>query len=189
MVPLVSWSRPHESRHFWNPIPFTWIGFPSTRTPVNPFSEIASFWKRSVCEPLWTRIHKWNGMVSKCGFSLAGQNRAIVYQITGGILLGILGGGCAARLSKSWHLFQTKKCHFPHPFSDLNSNLYPFSHLGKAEIMPSLLRLERQPWKRFLDSISNSHLTRVLSHLFGIWNDKYVHALPYSPRKPYPIPD
>ena len=77
---------------------------PVTPGPVNPFSEIASSWQRSlesfffiwrVCE------HEWNGMISKCGFSLPEQNRAVVYQITGGNLQGILGGGCAARFSKS----------------------------------------------------------------------------------------
>ena len=32
--------------------------------------------------------------------------------------------GCAARFSKSWPLFQTKKCNFPHPFSDQTSKIH-----------------------------------------------------------------
>ena len=38
----------------------------------------------------------------------------------GGVLLGILQGSCCLVL-QILTLFQTKKCHFPHPFSDLTS--------------------------------------------------------------------
>ena len=74
-------------------------------------------------------------------------------------------------------LFQTKKCHFPNPFSDL----------AFAKIMLSLLRFQRKQ-KKLFKSISNSHIS--LSFLL-IWNknDKYVYTVPQFPRKPYPISD
>ena len=37
-----------------------------------------------------------------------------------GVLQGILGGGCLPDL-QTLTLFQTKKCHYSHPFSDLAS--------------------------------------------------------------------
>ena len=53
-------------------------------------------------------------------------------------------------------LFQTKKCQFPHPFSDLEEvTKRNIRCLHKTEIMSPLLRLERQQ-KDFLKSISNS---------------------------------
>ena len=56
-------------------------------------------------------------------------------------------------------LFQTKKYHFPHPFSDLEVvTKRNITCLHKTEIMSSLERLKRQQ-KYFLKSISNSHIT------------------------------
>ena len=53
-------------------------------------------------------------------------------------------------------LFQTKKCQFPHPFSDLEEvTKRNITCLHKTEIMSPVLRLERQQ-KDFLKSISNS---------------------------------
>ena len=54
--------------------------------------------------------------------------------------------------------------------------------------MSSLLRLEQQQKKTSKKCIPNSHIS--LSFLL-IWkgNDKYVHTLPWLPRKPYPISD
>ena len=42
----------------------------------------------------------------------------------GGVTPGISWWWCAARFSKSWTSFRPKKCHFPHPFSDLASKLH-----------------------------------------------------------------
>ena len=42
----------------------------------------------------------------------------------GGVLLEILGGGGACRFSKGLTRFQTKKCTFPHPFSDQTSKIH-----------------------------------------------------------------
>ena len=59
-------------------------------------------------------------------------------------------------------LFQTKKCHFPHPFSDLEMvTKRNITCLHKTEIMSSLLRLKPQQ-KDFLKSISNSYYTFFL---------------------------
>ena len=41
-------------------------------------------------------------------------------------------------------LFQTKKCHFSHPFSDLVSKTHTYSQTWPSRIMSSLLRLEQQ---------------------------------------------
>ena len=56
--------------------------------------------------------------------------------------------GCAAQIRT---LFQTQKCHFPHPFSDLASNI-----IGSLSDL-KLLRIEHQQ-KDALKSISNSHI-------------------------------
>ena len=46
----------------------------------------------------------------------------------------------------------------------------------------------RAQTKNFFKCISNSPIS--ISFLFmWNWNDKYVHRLPWFPRKPYPIPD
>ena len=63
-------------------------------------------------------------------------------------------------------LFQTKKYHFPHPFSDpevvTKRNI---TCLHKTEIMSSLLRLNRS--KRFLE-IHFEFILHFLSYSFGI---------------------
>ena len=67
-------------------------------------------------------------------------------------------------------LFDTKKWHFPHPFSDL----------AYAEIMLTLLKLEHQQ-KDFSKSFSNCHSPITLSFLFIYnWNDKYFHTFIHS---------
>ena len=54
------------------------------------------------------------------------------------------------------------KCHFPHPFSDLEVvTKRNITCLHKTEIMWSLERLKQQQ-KYFLKSISNSHITLSL---------------------------
>ena len=56
-------------------------------------------------------------------------------------------------------LFQTKKCHFPHPFSDLEVvTKLNITCLHKTKIMPSLLRLKSQQ-RDLLKSISNLRIT------------------------------
>ena len=72
---------------------------------------------------------------------------------TGGVLLGIFGGGVPPG-SPNWRtLFQTKRCHFPHPFSDLASKIHTRFQtwrwlqkatymFAKTEITLSWLRLE-----------------------------------------------
>ena len=67
-------------------------------------------------------------------------------------------------------LFQTKRCQFPHPFSNLEEvTKRNITCLHKTEIMSPLLRLERQQ-KDFLKSISNSHIrvSFFLSYSLGI---------------------
>ena len=62
-------------------------------------------------------------------------------------------------------LFQTKKCHFPNPFSDQASKLHTLFQT-RAEIMSSLLRLEREQ-----KNSSNPFRIRVflfLPYSFGI---------------------
>ena len=83
-------------------------------------------------------------------------------------------------------LFQTKKCHFPNPFSDQASKLHTRFQTW-AEIMSSLLRLERKQ-KKFFKSISNSHISLSFLLVWN-WSDKYVHTVPSFPRKLYPISD
>ena len=64
-------------------------------------------------------------------------------------------------------LFQTKKCHFSHPF------LRP----GLLEIMSSLFRLELNSNKKhFLKSISTFHRS-LLFLLIWNWDNKFAHTL------------
>ena len=82
-------------------------------------------------------------------------------------------------------LFQTKKCHFPNPFSDQASKLHTRFQTW-AEIMSSLLRLERKQ-----KNSSNPFRIRIflfLSYSFGIEaRNTFIRSL--SPRKLYPISD
>ena len=78
-------------------------------------------------------------------------------------------------------LFQTKKCHFSHPFSDLASKTHTHSQTWPLRIMSSLLRLEQQQnW--------NLHIS-LSSHLK--LKQKIRSYTPLVPLKPYmyPIPD
>ena len=76
----------------------------------------------------------------------------LVYHTTpgGGCFWEILVGVCCPVLQIQT-LFQTQKCHFPHSFSDLASNI-----IGSHSDL-KLLRLEHQQ-KDVLKSISNSHI-------------------------------
>ena len=83
-------------------------------------------------------------------------------------------------------LFQTNlKCHFPHPFSDLeeitNRNMFT-----KTEIISSLLRLERGQ-KDFLKFILNSHTScGVISYSFGTIRQICSYAT-VAPSKTIPV--
>ena len=85
-------------------------------------------------------------------------------------------------------LFQTKKCNFPHPFSDQTSKIHTRFQtwpLGRNYVIITSIRAQT---KKLFKSISNSHISLSFSLIWN-WNDKYVHTLPYFRRKPYPIPD
>ena len=84
----------------------------------------------------------------------------------GGGLLGILGGVCHP-VPQILILFKTKKCHFPHPFSNL---------AFRQKIMTSLLRLESKP-----KNSSNPFRIRIFFSFFLIWkrNDKFIRS--YTP--------
>ena len=80
---------------------------------------------------------------------------AILLSPGGGGGRSILVGMCRPVL-QILTVFQTKKCQFPHPFSDLEeATKRNITCLHKTEIMSPVLRLERQQ-KDFLKSISNS---------------------------------
>ena len=98
------------------------------------------------------------------------------------------GGGVSCRLVlRILTLFQTKKCHFSHPFSDLASKIHTcFQTWGwsqnttyvftSTEIMSSLLRLERQQKYFFL---SYSFIIKT--------TNTFIHYRNFL-GKPYPIP-
>ena len=85
--------------------------------------------------------------------------------------MGILGGGVQL-VFQILTLFQTKKCHFPHPFSDLAFR-WKLCHTvityirAQAKISSNAFRI---------------HLFLVLSYSFGIETIN-------TSTKPYPIPD
>ena len=70
--------------------------------------------------------------------------------------------------------FQTKICHFLHPFSELASKIHTRFQTSILEIIVSLLRLKDQQ-RYFLKAILNSFIFS-----FGIETTNiYIHALPY----------
>ena len=85
-------------------------------------------------------------------------------------------------------LFQTKKCHFSHPFSDLEVvTKLNITCLHKTKIMSSLLRVKPQQ-RDLLKSISNLHITLSFWFIWN-WNDKHIDKQPSFLCKPYSIPD
>ena len=99
------------------------------------------------------------------------------------------------------------KCHFPHPFSDLEVvTKRNITCLHKTEIMWSLERLKQQQ-KYFLKSISNSHITLSLflhlewkrrTHILIHNRSSFVNHTPFQTgpdtrfqnktgQKPYPL--
>ena len=64
--------------------------------------------------------------------------------------------------------FQTKKCNFPYPFSDLNSKIHTLFQtwpLGRNYVIITQIRAQT---KKFFKPISNSYISFFLSYLFGI---------------------
>ena len=83
-----------------------------------------------------------------------------------GVLLGILGGGMPLVPT----LFQTKKCHFLHPFSDLTSKIHTcfqtwFDLVFRQKLFHHYL--VRAQAKNFFKCISNLHIS-IFSYSFGI---------------------
>ena len=72
-------------------------------------------------------------------------------------------------------LFRTKKCNFPHPFSDQISRFHTCFQtwpLGRNYV--TLIRLQRKQ-KKFFKSVSNSHIS--LSYSFGIdMINTFIHS-------------
>ena len=86
-------------------------------------------------------------------------------------------------------LFQTNlKCHFPHPFSDLEE-ITKRNMFTKTEIVSSLLRLERRQ-KDFLKFILNSHTScGVISYSFGFGTIRQICSYAtVAPSKTIPRP-
>ena len=89
--------------------------------------------------------------------------------------------GCGARFSESWRYCRTKKCHFPHPFSDQISKIH--THL---ETWPNLAcsRLsdswgDSPVFSRFrfvfsLSQFSRPNYLRALNRL-GLIRQKFCH--------------
>ena len=86
-------------------------------------------------------------------------------------------------------LFQTKKCHFSQPFSDLACKIHSRFQTSIYVITSSLLRLEQQQ-KSFLKfHFEFAYLFFSFFYSFGIVTiNTFIHSLD-SLRKPYPIPD
>ena len=116
------------------------------------------------------RLLSWTGYISPGGRGTPGDSRW---------------GVCRPDL-QILTLFQTNlKCHFPHPFSDLeeitNRNMFT-----KTEIISSLLRLERRQ-KDFLKFILNSHTScGVISYSFGTIRQICSYAT-VAPSKTIPV--
>ena len=91
-----------------------------------------------------------------------------------GVLLRILGGVYCPVL-QILTLFQTKKCHFLDPFSDLASKKLCHHYLD-----------QNSNKKRFLNMLLKIHFKFAY---FSFFLSHFVHTLPSFPQKPSPIPD
>ena len=89
--------------------------------------------------------------------------------------------GCAARFYKSWPHFRPKYVIFHTRVQTGPLKSIPFFRPALWEIMLSLLRLEGQQ-RDFLKAILNSHITLSILFIWN-WHEKYVHTLPWFPRK------
>ena len=97
--------------------------------------------------------------------------------------------GCAVRFSKS-RPSQTKKCHFHTRFHTFQTSLLKSIPVFRPGIRGNyfIIIKIRTPTKRFLKSISKSHIILPFWFIWN-WKDKYVYTLPWFLRKPYSIPD
>ena len=72
--------------------------------------------------------------------------------------------------------FQTKKCNFPHPFSEQTFKIHTRFQtwpLGRNYVIITQIRAQT---KKLFKSISNSHISLSFLLIWN-WNDKYVHTL------------
>ena len=114
------------------------------------------------------------------------QKRNFSVTLGGGVLLRIIGGGGVCRpVLQILTLFQTKTCHFPHPFSDptskINTSFQKWWRSQNATYLFTktkyiIITEMRTPTKKYLlKCISNSHIMGLyLIHLEPI--DKFVHT-------------
>ena len=84
-------------------------------------------------------------------------------------------------------LFQTKKCHFPRPFSDQTSQIHTRFQTWPLAGNYVIITKIREQTKKFFKCISNSH-SFILYLLIWNWNGKYkyVHTQPIVPSKTIP---
>ena len=85
-------------------------------------------------------------------------------------------------------LFQIKKCHFPHPFSDMEVvTKRNITRLHKTEINVIIAEIKTAT-KRFLEIHFEFEYYTSFSFIWN-WNDEHIDIQPWFLRKPYPIPD
>ena len=109
------------------------------------------------------------------------------------------GGGEGGTSGNSWWgvcrpvlqiltLFQIKKCHFPHPFSDMEVvTKRNITRLHKTEINVIIAEIKTAT-KRFLEMHFEFEYYTSFSFIWN-WNDAHIDIQPWFLRKPYPIPD
>ena len=93
----------------------------------------------------------------------------------GGVLLGILGGGCAARFFKSWPDFRPNNVIFHTRFQTRSLKSIPVFRPGFRQkfVISTLIRPKT---KIFFKSISSSHISLSFPLIWN-WHDKYVLIL------------
>ena len=114
----------------------------------------------------------------------------------GWVLQRIIGGGCR-RVLHILTLFQTKTCHFPHPFYDVTSKIHTSFQtwrqsqnatymITKTEIRSSLLRWERQQKNIYIFLKIYLEFAHYGFMLFTGWEVRIVRncarGLEYRPR-------
>ena len=109
--------------------------------------------------------------VNNFSFQVSRRSRRQVSS-PGEVLLGILGGVFPPVLQILTQ-FQTKKCHFPRPFSDQTSKIHTRLEnwpLGRNYVIITKIRAQT---KKFFKAIQKSHI--FLSSLFGTIN-MFIHS-------------
>ena len=123
---------------------------PVTPGPVNPFSEIASSWKRSLesfffyLTGLWTRM-KRDDFEMRFQPARTEQGRSLPDN------RGEPPGNSWWGVCRPVFQIRPKNVIFITRFQTWTLKFIPFCTPGKGRNMPSFLRLERHPWKRFLE--------------------------------------